>query len=63
MPISPGSFELRDSLPSSWFGLRDDELSAVSGVEGCVFCHATGFVAGNHTRQGVIDMAVKALEL
>ncbi|XP_025415703.1 UPF0160 protein MYG1, mitochondrial [Sipha flava] len=63
MPVSPQSFELRKPLPESWRGLRDDELSKISGVEGCVFCHATGFIAGNKTRDGVLNMAIKSLEL
>lgn len=63
VPVSPESFVLRKPLPESWRGLRDDELSEISGVENCIFCHASGFIAGNKSRQGVIDMAAKSLEL
>lgn len=63
MPVSPESFELRKPLPKSWCGLRDDELSTISEVQGCIFCHSTGFIGGNQSREGVIKMAEKALEL
>ena len=32
--VQPGSFENRRSLPAAWRGLRDDELSNVSGISG-----------------------------
>lgn len=63
MPITPNSFELRKPLPKSWQGLRDDELSNVSGIPNCIFCHATGFIGGNLNRSGAIEMAEKAIEL
>jgi uncharacterized UPF0160 family protein len=46
VPVSPESFESRKGLPEAWRGLRDDELSKTSGVEGCVFVHASGFIGG-----------------
>lgn len=46
VPVSPESFESRKALPEAWRGLRDDELSRVSGVEGCIFVHASGFIGG-----------------
>lgn len=46
VPVSPESFESRKALPDAWRGLRDDELSKVSGVGGCVFVHASGFIGG-----------------
>lgn len=46
VPISPASFESRKALPEAWRGLRDEELSKVSGVEGGVFIHASGFIGG-----------------
>lgn len=63
MPVSPESFELRKPLPKSWLALRDDQLSEISGVSDCIFCHPTGFIGGNKTREGVLMMALKALEL
>ena len=46
VPVSPESFESRKALPEAWRGLRDDELSKVSGVDGGVFVHASGFIGG-----------------
>lgn len=63
IPVSPESFELRKPLPESWCGLRDNELSTISGVKDCIFCHANGFIGGNKSRAGVIEMAVKSLNL
>lgn len=57
------SFENRLSLPKAWCGLRDAELSEVSGIPGCVFVHANGFIGGNATEAGALAMAAKALEL
>lgn len=47
VPISPDSFESRKALPEAWRGLRDDELSKVSGIDGCIFIHASGFTGGS----------------
>lgn len=46
--IAPESFESRKALPEAWRGLRDDKLDEVTGVEGCVFVHASGFIGGAH---------------
>ncbi|KAG2483936.1 hypothetical protein HYH03_017256 [Edaphochlamys debaryana] len=61
--VGPGSFENRRSLPAAWRGVRDDALSELSGIPGCVFVHAGGFIGGNKTREGALEMAVKALEM
>jgi hypothetical protein len=29
-------------MPEPWRGVRDDALSQLTGVDGCIFCHATG---------------------
>jgi len=59
---SAGSFINRKSLPKAWQGLRDAELDKVSGIPGCVFVHASGFIGGNLTRDGVLEMARRALK-
>ncbi|KFM59707.1 UPF0160 protein MYG1, mitochondrial, partial [Stegodyphus mimosarum] len=51
--VSPFSFENRLSLKAEWQGLRDEELSIKSGIPECVFVHASGFIGGNKTREGV----------
>jgi len=63
VPPGPNTFESRLPLPESWRGLRDKELSDFIGLEGCVFCHATGFCGGHNTREGILTMARKSLEL
>jgi len=44
-----------------WRGLRDEELSKKSGIPGCIFVHATGFIGGNKTEEGVLEMARRCL--
>lgn len=63
VPVKEGSFESRKPLPSAWRGLRDAELDRASGIDGCIFVHVTGFIGGNKTKEGAIQMAQKALEL
>lgn len=63
VPIDPGSFQSRQPLPEEWQGVRDEELSAKTGIPGCIFVHASGFIGGNKTKEGVLEMAVKALAL
>ena len=63
IPIAPNSFICRVFLYEKWQGLRDNELSKVSGIDDCIFVHATGFIGGNKTREGALAMAVKSLEL
>jgi len=62
-PKTRGSFENRLPLPQAWCGVRDAELSATSGIADCVFVHANGFIGGNKTEAGVLQMAIKALEI
>ncbi|CAI4223577.1 unnamed protein product [Auanema sp. JU1783] len=59
---SLSTFENRLPLPQPWRSLRDDTLSEVSGIPGGVFVHTSGFIGGNKTREGVIEMARKALQ-
>mmetsp|Transcript_5140 Transcript_5140/g.11186 ORF Transcript_5140/g.11186 Transcript_5140/m.11186 type:complete len:387 (+) Transcript_5140:10-1170(+) len=61
--VGPGSFENRRSMPAAWRGLRDAALSELSGIPGCVFCHASGFIGGNSTYEGVLEMARKSLTM
>ncbi|KAL5035467.1 hypothetical protein BDV3_005385 [Batrachochytrium dendrobatidis] len=60
---NPSSFESRKALPESWRGLRDQELSTLCGIDGCVFVHASGFIGGNMTKEGALKMAVRAHEM
>ncbi|XP_057319676.1 MYG1 protein C27H6.8 [Microplitis mediator] len=63
VPVSLGSFVPRLPLPEEWAGLRDEELTRVSGIEGCVFVHTVRFIGGNETREGALAMAQKSLKL
>jgi len=60
---APGSFESRKALPVPWRGLRDADLSGASGIPGGVFVHASGFIGGNDTYEGALEMAKKALTM
>lgn len=46
VPVSPDSFVSRKALPEEWRGHRDDNLSKLTGVDGCIFVHASGFIGG-----------------
>ena len=59
---SKDSFESRKALPEAWRGVRDDQLSEVCGIEGSIFAHASGFIGGNKTKEGVLEMARKAID-
>ena len=43
--------------------MRDDELSEVSGIPGGIFVHAGGFIGGNQTYEGVLQMARTSLKM
>ncbi|XP_058823109.1 MYG1 protein-like isoform X1 [Topomyia yanbarensis] len=62
VPLQSASFVCRKFLAAPWRGQRDDELETISGIEGATFCHQTGFIGGNRTRQGALQMAVASLE-
>ena len=61
--MSPDRFESRKPLPLQWRGLRDDELSRVSGIPGGVFVHMSGFIGGNQNFEGALAMARAALKM
>lgn len=61
VPITSGSFNNRKPLPEEWRGLRDEELSEKSGVPGCVFIHAAGFIGGAKTKSSVLKLAKLSL--
>ncbi|KAF4315528.1 hypothetical protein BBO99_00009112 [Phytophthora kernoviae] len=60
--VEPGSFALRKGLLPAWRSLRNEELSSVAGIEGCTFVHNAGFIGGNRTFEGALEMAAKSLE-
>ncbi|KAL2315988.1 hypothetical protein POMI540_0763 [Schizosaccharomyces pombe] len=60
--IDPTSFTCRLPLPEPWRGIRDEKLSELTGIPGCIFVHASGFIGGNQTFEGALEMARKALD-
>ena len=52
----------RQPLPEPWRGLRDEQLSELTGIPGCVFVHTSGFIGGNRTYKGALKMAMHSLE-
>lgn len=62
VPLTANSFDNRIPLHKEWRGLRDSELSATSGILGSIFVHTSGFIGGNETRQGALDMARKSIK-
>lgn len=61
VPVAPGSFEGRKSLPESWAGLRDQALAEATGVEDAVFCHPGRFCGGARSLGGAVKLATLAL--
>ena len=59
--LTEDSFALRQKLLPDCLGLRDEELSTRSGIEGCVFVHIAGFMGVNKTKEGAMEMAEKSL--
>lgn len=57
----PSSFELRQGLRAEWRGLRGEQLDEASGITGCVFVHASGFIGGHNTEEGALEMAARSL--
>jgi uncharacterized UPF0160 family protein len=63
VPVSSESFASRLALPAAWRGIRDDALSELTGIPGCIFIHAGGFIGGAKTFESVLLLASKALEM
>lgn len=57
VPVEVGSFDSRMDLPAAWAGLRDAELTAVTGVADSVFCHLNLFIAGARSFEGAVRLA------
>ena len=58
IPPTIESFAQKRSFPIEWAGLRDEELSAVTGVPS-VFCHKNRFIAVFETRNAAISAMLK----
>jgi uncharacterized UPF0160 family protein len=61
VPRELGAFANRHDLPAEWAGLSGAELAAVTGVPDAVFCHAARFYFSARTREGIAELARRAL--
>ncbi len=62
VPVEPGSFENRKSLPKEWAGLSDETLKEVTGIDDAMFCHNGLFIAGAESFASTMKMAAMALQ-
>nr|XP_046239229.1 UPF0160 protein MYG1, mitochondrial [Scatophagus argus] len=62
VPAGLNTFQNRLSLLEEWRGVRDEALSELSGIKGCIFVHASGFIGGNKNREGALEMARRTLQ-
>ncbi|XP_068172503.1 MYG1 exonuclease [Antennarius striatus] len=62
VPAGLNTFQNRLSLLEKWCGVRDEALSELSGIKGCIFVHAGGFIGGNQTQEGALEMARRTLQ-
>ncbi|MBA6410023.1 MYG1 family protein [Pseudoalteromonas sp. 5Ae-yellow] len=61
VPVEPGSFEDRKSLPKAWSGLSDEAFVDETGIEDAVFCHNGLFIAGTKSFESTMKLAAMAL--
>jgi uncharacterized UPF0160 family protein len=61
VPRALGEFANRRDLPAAWAGLSGDELAAVTGVPDALFCHSSRFYVSARTREGIEELARRAL--
>ncbi|XQW83909.1 MYG1 family protein [Thalassotalea piscium] len=62
VPVEPGSFEDKKSLPNAWAGLSDQAFQDVCGIDDAMFCHNGLFMAGAQSFESVMKMAAIALD-
>lgn len=61
VPLEPGSFENRKSLPLAWAGLSDQALQEAVDIADAKFCHNGRFIAGADSFDSAMKMAEMAL--
>lgn len=54
-------FETRKPFPVEWAGKRDEEMAKISGVSDAIFCHNGRFLIVAKSKEGIIELAQKAL--
>jgi uncharacterized UPF0160 family protein len=61
VPVAPKSFVSRKGFPQAWRGLKGGALDKACGVEQATFVHASGFLAGHPTYEGILQMTLLSL--
>lgn len=56
-------YDARFYFPEPWRGLVDAELEKACGVKGAKFCHKSGFLCVNETKEGLMKMIAKAFTI
>ena len=56
-------YDARFYFPESWRGLVDGELEKVTGIKGSKFCHKSGFLVVNNTKEGLLEMINQAFKI
>lgn len=56
------AYDARFYFPESWRGLVDAELEKACGVKGAKFCHKSGFLCVNETKEGLMEMVRLSME-
>lgn len=59
---NPCGFENRKDLPETWAGKCGDELAAITGVGGALFCHNKRFIAVASSKDAALALAKQAVE-
>jgi len=62
VPRELGGFANRRDLPADWAGLSGDALAAATGVPDAVFCHTARFYVSARSREGIAELARRALD-
>ncbi|CAD25710.1 similarity to HYPOTHETICAL PROTEIN YEY6_yeast [Encephalitozoon cuniculi GB-M1] len=62
VPKDRKRFESKVPLKKEWRGLAGGKLETVSGIDGCNFVHASGFVGSNKTIEGAMEMCRISIE-
>jgi hypothetical protein len=55
------SLPVAEFVMDSWRGVRDEALSQVSGIDGCIFVHMSGFIGGTFGSSMLTSHAEDAL--
>lgn len=59
IPPEENSFAQKKSFPKEWAGLRDQDLAAVIGIPGGIFCHKNRFIAVFSSKESMMQSMKK----